>query len=102
MTGLAEIIAQDRRLAILRTLDEASERQLNEGALHHVLNHLGHSISHDMLRADLGWLEQHGLVRVQKLDVPRGELWLAKLHQSGADVAHGRSNHPGVSRPDPE
>lgn len=102
MKSMGEIIAEDRRLAMLRTLDEAPGAQLNEGALHHVLNALGHSVGHDIVRAELDWLKQHNLVRVEPLQVPRGELWLAKLLPAGADVAHGRSTHAGVARPDPE
>ena len=100
--NLAEVIAEDRRLAILRTLDEAPATQLNEGALQHVLDRLGHTVDHDMLRADLEWLRSHGLVRTEELDVPRGKLWLAKLSTAGADVANGRSRHPGVAQRDPD
>lgn len=99
--NLSEVIAQDRRLAILRTLEEAPASQLNEGALQHVLGHLGHTVDHDMLRADLEWLRSHNLARVEELDVPRGKLWIATLTAAGGDVANGRSRHPGVARPDP-
>ena len=101
MTNLAEVIAEDRRLAALRTLDEAPSSQLNEGALQHVLGHLGHTVDRDMLRADLAWLKTHNLVRVEELEVPRGKLWIATLTGAGADVANGRSRHLGVARPDP-
>jgi hypothetical protein len=102
MTALAEIIAEDRRLAVLRTLEEAPGTQLNEGALQHVLGHLGHQVGHDIVRADLAWLEKHGLVRTEKLPVASGELWLAKLTLAGADVSTGRSHHPGVARREPD
>lgn len=102
MSTMQEIIAQDRRLAILRTLDEAPSSQLNEGALHHVMSALGHGVSQDLLRADIVWLEEQRLAKRTTLDVPRGELWLAKLTGFGADVANGRSHHPGVARPDPD
>jgi len=102
MSTMQEIIAEDRRLAILRTLDEAPASSLNEGALHHVMTALGHAVSGGLLRADIAWLCEHGLAKKDELDLPRGKLWLAKLTGAGADVANGRSHHPGVARPDPD
>ncbi len=99
--NLAEVLAEDRRLAILRTLEEAPGSQLNEGTVHHAVSYLGHKVAQDVVRADLGWLQQHNLLRIEKLQVPSGELWLAKLSGAGADVARGLSQHPGVARPDP-
>lgn len=102
MSTMQEIIAEDRRLAILRTLDEAPAAQLNEGALHHVMTRMGHAVSEGLLRADIVWLCERGLAKKEELDVSRGKLWLAKLTSEGRDVAHGRSDHPGVARPEPD
>lgn len=99
---MQEVLAQDRRLALLRSLDEAPGSQLNEGTAQHALEYLGHKVGHDIVRADFGWLTEHGLVRVEKLSVPIGELWVAHLTTAGSDVASGRSHHPGVARRGPD
>jgi len=101
VTSLSEVLAQDRRLVVLRTLEEAPGYQLNEGALEHVLNYLGHQVGRDMVRADLQFLLDHDLVRKEILRPPSGELWLLKLTNAGGEVARGRP-HPGVARRDPD
>ena len=102
MNTMAEVLAEDRRLATLRALDEASGSQLNEGTLQHALSRIGHMVGHDIVRADLAWLETHGLVRIEKLTMQSGALWLAHLQIAGADVANGRAHHPGVARREPD
>lgn len=101
MTTMQEVLAHDRRLAILRTLEEAPATQLNEAALHHGMSYLGHAVSNDMLRADIEWLREHGLVRVEEIAPWCGKLLLVRLTNAGADVGNGRAHHPGVARPDP-
>ena len=48
----------------------------------------------------LGWLEEQGLIGIEKLDPPAGDqLWVPKLARRGADHCTGASLIPGVRRP---
>ncbi len=95
---LANVLAEDRRLVILRTLTEVPGTHLNEVVLKTALDGFGHRVATDLLRADLAWLVEHRLVRVEKIIAPSsGELWLVHLTRDGQDVAEGR-HHPGVAR----
>ncbi|MDA8049979.1 MAG: ArsR family transcriptional regulator [Rhodospirillales bacterium] len=95
-----EVLAEDRRLVVLRSLEEASGYSLNEGALRRVLDHFGHRVGRDVLRADLAWLREHGLVAIEEIEGAGGALWIGKLTQGGLDVAQGRL-HPGIARRGP-
>lgn len=95
--SFATLLAEDRRLVILRSLSEMPGYQLNEDVLQKGLIHFGHNVSRDLVRADVGYLEEHRLVRVQKLVPQSGELWLVTLTSDGEDVAQGRQ-HTGVAR----
>ncbi len=103
MSDYAELLAQDRRQFILGALNEADDYRLNDLSLKAVLERFGHRVGRDIVRADLTWLTQHRLVRVERLggDEPGGpSVWLASLTESGQDVAQGR-HHPGVARRPP-
>lgn len=98
MKTLAETLREDRRLVVLRTLAEVQGFHLNEIVLRTALDGFGHRVALDVLRADLAWLEEHSLVRLEKLaPVTSGELWLVHLRREGQDVAEGRV-HPGVAK----
>jgi len=99
MSGsLARILAEDRRLVILRTLAEDHDYSVNDFVLKRALASLGHDVSRDMLRGDLTWLKDQGLLRVKVLD--DGTIWVATATEDGVDIARGRP-HPGVARPAP-
>jgi len=49
------------------------------------------------MRADIGYLAEHGLVRTEVLHPTGDELWLVFLTDAGDQVAKGRP-HPGVAR----
>lgn len=99
--SLETVLAEDRRLVILRTLSEVPQYALNESVLRKALDAMGHAVGHDVVRADLAFLREHGLVRVETLYPPSGELWLVHLAEAGNDVARGRL-HPGVARRGPD
>lgn len=102
MSEFARLLAEDRRLVILRGLAEDHDYSLNEGILKKVLASIGHDVSRDMLRGDLAWLADQQLIRLEKLagGAAPGELWVARALEDGIDVARGRP-HPGVARPSP-
>ena len=96
--SLTSILAEERRLAILQTLEVAPGYELNEDTLRLALKTQARNVTHDVLRGDLAWLESQDLVRVQKLPVASGELWLGHLRPTGQDVVGG-APFPGVARP---
>jgi hypothetical protein len=97
--SMAEIMAENRRLIMLRALDE-SGYAANETVLKSVVETFGHHPSRDMIRADFTFLAEHGLIRLEKLAVQSGDLWVAHLLTPGQEVAKGRV-HPGVARREP-
>jgi hypothetical protein len=100
--SFATLLAEDRRLVILRCLAEMPGWEANEGVLRTGLAHFGHRVGMDIVRAELQFLADHELVRIEKLHSAGGELWLATLTGAGRDVAEGDRVHPGVKRRGPE
>ena len=96
--SLTAIMAEDRRLHILAALAEAVGFELNETALRVVLRAFAHNVTGDVVRGDLTWLTDHGMIRVRHLEQPEGTLWIAHLRQAGQDVAAG-APYPGIARP---
>lgn len=96
--SLADLLTEDRRLVILRSLDEAPAKVLNEAVLQAMLSALGHVVGRDVVRADLSWLETHALLRLEHLALGgERKLWRAELRAEGEDVARGRI-HAGVKQ----
>lgn len=92
-----QVLAEDRRIAILLSLNESPDRRVNEMVLRSMLGDLGHTVSREMVRADLAFLREHQLVRIETRDLPTGPLQIAELLSGGEDVAKGR-RHPGIAR----
>jgi hypothetical protein len=97
--SLADVLAEDRRLIVLRALDEG-DMHANETVLKQMVVALGHAPSREMIRGDLTFLAENRLIRLDKATVQTGELWIAHLTADGQDVARGRS-YPGVARREP-
>lgn len=95
--ALAVRLAESRRLCILRALAEAPRYRANESVLHSVVDDYGFPCSRDVLRADLAWLEEQGLVETDTVGVTA----VATATGRGVDVADGDATHPGVQRPEP-
>lgn len=97
----ASLLAADRRLTVLRALEADAGYALNDGVLKVVLAGIGHDVARDQVRADLTWLAEAALIRLEKLPTTDGrETWVAHLLDEGAVVARGKP-HPGVARPAP-
>jgi hypothetical protein len=94
---LADVIQEDRRIYVLLCLTEAGGHA-NEAVLRKALVAIGHKVDGDDVRAVLAWLEQHALIRLEKLPMPSGEVWVAHLLEAGEAVANGKP-HPGIARP---
>lgn len=98
MKTFAEHLSADRRLVILRLLEQAPDYRGNAMLLQSALSGFGHAVGMDRLMTDLHWLREQGLVELDTV----GGIALARLTQRGLDVAEGRSIVPGVARPGPE
>jgi hypothetical protein len=98
---LSELMAMDRRLLILRFLSEADGYALNTSLIAAAVREMGHNQGRDIIDADVVLLEQHGLLAVERIDVPSGVVMVAELTRLGLDVSRGRP-HPLVRRPGPE
>lgn len=93
-----DFMAEDRRLVILRILQDQPQFSLNESVMQSALERFAHVVSRDTLRGDLAWLEEQGLVATE---VVAQRVWVAQLTERGGEVATGRARHPGVKRPSP-
>ena len=92
-----ERYAEDRRLVLLRALLKTPAYALHEFMLQSEAARYGHSVSRDLLRVDLAWLAEQGLVKVDKANTTH----VATLTARGHDVAQGNATVPGVKRPLP-
>lgn len=91
----SDAVSADQRLVILEALEQDSGYSHNEHVLRSMLEATGHHVSRDMLRSQLAWLEEQGLVTVALV----GETRVAKLTGRGEDAARGNARIPGVARP---
>lgn len=94
---MVNIFHQDQRLVILRSLIDANY-DANESILDDCLALYGHKISRDLVRNHLNWLEEQGLVKVERLT---DGFMVATITQRGVDVANGEAVVDGVKRPRP-
>lgn len=94
---LAQRITEERRGFILQTLATAPAYRSNERMLHDVLSEAGLPCSRDMVRADLTWLGDLGVLQVEEI----AGTMVVRITQGGLDVGEGRVSVPGISRPEP-
>lgn len=98
MSKLAKLVAEDRRLAILRILEGSAEYRANLYIIQRVLADIGHSTSLDTVNTDLAWLAEQGMLELETV----GGVNIPQLLARGLDVACGRAIVPGVARPMPD
>lgn len=94
---MKKLLQEDRRLVVLRILLEMPQYSANESIIDHGLDAYGHKVSRDLVKAEMHWLEEQGLITHQDV---AGTL-VAELTQRGMDVATGQATYPGVKRPNP-
>ncbi len=97
--SFSDVVQEDRRLVILRLLDQAAGATANDSILYSALPEIGHRCSRDQVRTELRWLEEQRLVTVEAM--AGGAVLVATLTERGADVQAGRATQPGVKRPSP-
>ena len=94
--AMQDIMAEHQRLSILISLEQVPGFQLNESIIRDTLDIYGLDIGHDALRTHLAWLEEQGLITLEKIN---NRVWVATITGRGEDVANGRAIVPGVKRP---
>ena len=99
--SFADTLRADRRLVILRLLEQAPSYSANDSIMRTGLRDIGHDVPADVVRADLAWLAEQDLVHVELVHTSVKTIHVARLTERGLDVAAGRATVPGVSRPAP-
>ena len=99
--SFADLLQADRRLVILRLLQQSPGYALNSSILLTGLEELGHRVARDLVATELSWLDEQGLVRCEQVDTSTKALLVATLTERGLDVQAGRATVPGVKRPSP-
>lgn len=92
--SLRDLLEEDRRLVILRSLVDVGG-EANESILNDCLDAYGHRVSRDQVRAQLAWLQEQGIVTIEMV----GSYMVATLTGRGQDVAEGRCVVPGIKKP---
>lgn len=96
--SFAQHQTEDRRLVLLKGLAASVQYRANGALLRRFADQVGHTASHDLIAADLAWLDEAGLCTT---DNTTPGLTVATLTARGLDVSEGRAVHPGVARPRP-
>lgn len=92
---LAEAIAADARLAILRQLAQQTDGRLNDILLRRVLDAYGIRRDRDWIVSQLRKLESLGAVGLDEA----GAMLIARIERAGRDHLEERSVLSGVTRP---
>jgi hypothetical protein len=88
---------EDRRLVLLRSLVDMGGFEANESILEQCLAIYGHACGRDVVRTELAWLAEQGLVSIRDVS----GCMVATLTGRGSDAARGVIMVPGVKRPRP-
>ena len=94
---LKALLQQDRRLVILRVLHEMPRYEANDSIIDAALDAYGHNVSRDLVRAEMNWLQEQGLLTLRDIAGTQ----VATITSQGIDVAKGKATYPGVKRPRP-
>lgn len=92
---MAQLIREDRRLAILRLINESNGKQTNSSILHSALLHLRIVCEQHELIDDLRFMELHGLVQLDQSDV-NDTLYVIHLLGRGEDFLGGLIQIDGI------
>ena len=97
MSAITQVIEADRRLILLRSLDDSPGFTANESILRSTLETYGHHCTRDQVHTLLDWLAEQNLLTVRTVSGLR----IATLSKRGRDVARGLAIVSGVKRPGP-
>ena len=94
----SDAVTLDARLRLLQLLASNPAYTGNEVVLPlELVRKYGHTLTRDRVRTELTWLEDQGLLVLQK----PGGIILATLTSSGLEVSCGIGRNPGVAAPRP-
>lgn len=88
---------EDRRLVLLKGLENSAQYRANAFLLRRYCDAVGHVVGADRIEQDIAWLDEQGLVERSRAN----DVTLARLTERGLDVATGRTQVPGVQQPQP-
>ncbi|MGK2899210.1 MAG: VpaChn25_0724 family phage protein [Burkholderiaceae bacterium] len=98
MSTYAEYQTADRRLVLLKALENAAQYRANAFLLRRYCEAVAaHVASADRIEQDIAWLDEQGLVVRERSE----GVTIATLTVRGLDVATGRTSVPGVQKPQP-
>lgn len=87
--------AEDRRLVILRFLDEEDDGLMSVSLMQDALAMMAHRVSRARVLEDAAYLEKLGLLKIEYM----GDVPLLRLTARGEETARGLAAAPGVKRP---
>lgn len=95
-----DTLAAGRRLAILRLVK--AEDGCSDKVLHVAVREFGFSrAALSEVKADIEWLGEQGLVKVDRIDTLPGVMLIARITDKGRDAAAGRGDPiDGLERPE--
>ena len=99
MKDYAAFTSEYRRFMILRLLADFPGWRGNADVLQMALVDLRYDVSYKAVLEDLRHLAGLGLITLDAMPGPMGELLVATLSRAGGDVAAGRDQAKGVRRP---
>ena len=88
-------MVEDRRLVILRYLDEEPDGRMSVSLMTDALEIMSHCVPRTTVLEDAGYLEGLGLLRVEYV----GSVPILRVTARGAEVAKGLIEVPGVKKP---
>ncbi len=96
---VATVLIEDRRLRVLKAIQQMGDDRLSEIILTRALKADGYPADFDTIRADFTWLERQGCLRVERLPTDsRDEIWVGVLTAAGSRVADGVQMVHGIAR----
>lgn len=95
MSGLADALAADARLRILKELCEQTDGRLNELSIGRALDLYGIRRDRDWIATQLRKLESLGAIELQSA----GTVLVARITRDGRDHVEERAVIEGVTRP---
>lgn len=98
MKSFNERYREDRRAWLLKMLSEQPGYRANNATLYLAASHYGIAASNDDVLTDLNWLQEQGLIGLERVT---DSVAVATLLSRGQDVVHGLTSVPGVSRLQP-
>lgn len=96
MSDYETMLAEDRRLVILRFLNEAVANTANEAILETAVHGIGHVVTREDIRSDLEFMQSRGCLTIEWFAY---KVMVAKLTRRGQYVVEGKEVVHGIKKP---